>query len=211
EAQASAEDRLRVARALGTLGLHAAARRLLEGVRERTPEVTVALAEEALAAGDLAAAGAAAAKIGSDADPAIVARARRVAVRVALAAGDADVAADALPPDDPLLRAEVAEALLARPEGAARARAVLAPALAEGTAPAAAVLLAAGDAGTTGPMRVRAAAGLARAALARGDGSGAKAALARIGSLDDAVVSRAVAAAAQVLAHEGTWRQADAR
>ncbi len=112
-----------------------------------------------------------------------------------------------------------------------RARAVLAPALAEGTAPAAAVLLAAGDAaaaagdwaaaadaygraldaGTTGPMRVRAAAGLARAALARGDGSGAKAALARIGSLDDAVVSRAVAAAAQVLAHEGTWRQADAR
>jgi thioredoxin-like negative regulator of GroEL len=67
------------------------------------------------------------------------------------------------------------------------------------------------DAETTGPMRVRAAAGLARAALARGDGSGAKAALARIGPLDDAVVSRAVAAAAQVLAHEGTWRQADAR
>lgn len=231
EAQASAEDRLRVARALGMLGLHAPARRLLEGIRERTPEVTVALAEEALAAGDLAAAGAAAAKIGGDADPAIVARARRVAVRVALAAGDANVAADALPPDDPLLRAEVAEALLARPEGAARARAVLAPALAEGAAPAAAVLLAAGDAAaaagdwaaaadaygraldaeTTGPMRVRAAAGLARAALARGDGSGAKAALARIGPLDDAVVSRAVAAAAQVLAHEGTWRQADAR
>jgi tetratricopeptide (TPR) repeat protein len=230
EAQASAEDRLVIARALAALGLHASARRVLEGIHDRTPEVTAALAEEALAAGDLAAAGAAAASIGSDADPAIVARARRVAVRVALAAGDADVAAAALPPDDPLLRAEVAEALLARPEGAARARAVLAPALADGAAPPA-VLLAAGDAAaaagdwaaaadaygraldaeTTGPMRVRAAAGLARTALARGDGGGAAAALARIGSLDDAVVGRAVTAVARALAHEGAWRQADAR
>ncbi|HLK11877.1 MAG TPA: AMIN domain-containing protein [Candidatus Binatia bacterium] len=231
EAQAPADDRLLIARALGRLGLHAEAVRMLGGIHDRTPEVEVALAEEALAAGNLAAAGAAAAAVGGDADPALAARARRVTVRVALASGDPNVAADALPPDDPMLRAEVAEALLARPGGAARARAVLAPAL-EGTAPVGAeVLLAAGDAAaatgdwaaatqdygraldgeTTGPMRVRAAAGLARAALARGDAPGAAAALGRVGAVDDAVVRQAVAAAVEVLGRGAAWRQADAR
>jgi tetratricopeptide (TPR) repeat protein len=231
EAQAPAEDRLLIARALGALGLHAQARRVLEGIHDRTPEVAVALAEEALAAGDTAAAGAAAAAVGSEADPGLVARARRVAVLVALAAGDADVAADALPPDDPMLRAKVAQALLARPERAARARAVLAPVLAEGAAPSAPVLLAAGDAAAatgdwaaaaeaygraldaeaTGAMRVQAAAGLAQAALARGDRDAAAAALERLGPLDDAVVGQAVTAAAHVLGRKASWRQADAR
>src|SRR5207247_8206496 len=97
---------------------------------------------------------------------------------------------------DPELRAAVAAALLGRPDGSARARALLASVLDASEPPPVRVLLVAGaaafaegdadaarkayrralDAGPAPAERAEAAAGLARAARAADDGSGAAAA-----------------------------------
>jgi len=208
------EDRLAVATALGRIGLHAAAVRLLEQGVQSSPRqpssassdirsaFAAALAEEALAAGDLETARATAARLLTDPLPAELAkRVRRTAARAALQAGDSEAAAaEAAQTEDAEVRAEVAAALLPLPGGPSRAQALVEPALASAEAPVRALLVAgaaaaaegawdrAADAyaralarGATGPERLQATAGLAHAAGARGDSAAAAAAFAQLG------------------------------
>jgi hypothetical protein len=212
-ALASSADRVIVARALGRLGLHGAAVRVLGEPAERgsDPALELALAEEQLAAGDLDDARAALARV-----PEPSAASNRIAARVALAAGDLDAAAAAAAlVDDPAVRADVAAALLARPDGAPAASALLQPVLSGGDVPIE-VLLVAGAAaaaegawvpsadayrralaaGAAGAERLAAGAGLARAARERGDGAEARRALDGLTHADPAVarVARALVA-----------------
>jgi len=199
---ATVDDRLAIARALGRLGLHASAVRLLEVSTGRAPDpaLALALAEEALAAGDAATARTNAARLVAAKAPAgLVARAHVVGARAALALGDVEAAAtEAAAADDATLRADVGRALLARPGGAAAASALLEPALAAADVPVSVVLVAAAAASVdgawesaarlygqalaraTGAERTEAAAGVARAARARGDDATANAALAEL-------------------------------
>ena len=222
DAAAAPEDALAIARALGRLGLHPSAVRLLELARERSasrPEVEVALAEETLAAGDVAAARTVARRLLAGRLPAeLLPRARAVAARAALATGDVAAAAElASGTMDPGLEADVGRALVAGGNPAA-ACALVAPAVVDREAPAR-VLLVAGAAAAAegvwdaaseaydralgagdGTERLEAAAGLARLALARGDRTAARSALARAGDLKDALVRRAASAADRSLA-----------
>lgn len=193
EELATPEDAQVVARALATFGLDESAARLLTLVAQRTGEPPVLeafRAEETLAAGDATGARSIATRLLAGAPAADVARrARGVLARAALSAGDAAGAASvATAGVDGAVRAEVARALVAAGD-AASARALVAPALATNDAPTA-LLLAAGDAAAAagawdaasdaygrafavggGPAHAEAAAGLVRAALARGDTS----------------------------------------
>src|SRR5947208_827534 len=222
DAAAAPEDALAIARALGRLGLHPSAVRLLELARERSasrPEVEVALAEETLAAGDMAAARTVARRLLAGRLPAeLLPRARAVAARAALATGDVAAAAElASGTMDAGLEADVGRALVAGGNPAA-ACALVAPAVVDREAPAR-VLLVAGAAAAAegvwdaaseaydralgagdGTERLEAAAGLARLALARGDRTAARSAPARAGDLKDALVRRAASAADRSLA-----------
>jgi len=222
DAAAAPEDALAIARALGRLGLHPSAVLLLELARERSasrPEVEVALAEETLAAGDVAAARTVARRLLAGRLPAeLLPRARAVAARAALATGDVAAAAElASGTMDAGLEADVGRALVAGGNPAA-ACALVAPAVVDREAPAR-VLLVAGAAAAAegvwdaaseaydralgagdGTERLEAAAGLARLALARGDRTAARSALARAGDLKDALVRRAASAADRSLA-----------
>jgi hypothetical protein len=158
ETGATADDRLAIARAFGRLGLHGAAAGVLARTPTPPPDVTAALAEESLAAGDPGRARAAADRL--LADPSAMShadRARALLARAALAVGDVDgAAATVAETADPRIRGEVAAALLAREDGVARASAILEPMLAaDGVVPVR-TLLAAGSA-----ARARGAGGLA--------------------------------------------------
>src|SRR5207244_11310753 len=100
-ASAAPEDALAIARALGRLGLHPSAVRLLGLVAERgtsRPEVELARAEETLAAGDAAAARRLASRLLAGQLPAeMLPRARAVAARAALAAAGLAAAAEPAP------------------------------------------------------------------------------------------------------------------
>ena len=221
EEHASGEERLAIGRALGALGLHAAAvRTLRRGVSDTAAAALGAtLAEEALAADDLDRARAAAERVLLDPSaPELAVRARAVLARAALRAGNVDAAARiAAGGSDLALRAEVARALLPRADGAARASALLLPLPADGDVPTDA-LLAAGEAAlaagawsvaaetyrralavsTDVAGRAEAAAGLARAAHRSGEPAAAARAFATLGGLDDAhdgALFRRVAAA----------------
>ena len=222
DAAAAPEDALAIARALGRLGLHPSAVRLLELVGERgasLPELEVTLADERLEAGDVAAARTAASRLLAGRLPAeLLPRARGVAARAALAAGDVAAAAElASGTMDAGLEADVGRALVAGGNPAA-ACALIAPAAVDAQAPTR-VLLVAGAAAAAegawdaaseaysralraggGAERVEAAAGLARLALARGDRAGARSALAHARDLEDALVRRAASAADRSLA-----------
>jgi tetratricopeptide (TPR) repeat protein len=220
ETRASAEERLSIGRALGALGLHAAAVRVLRrGAREPGgAALRAALAEEALASDDLDRARAAAARVLADLPPPDVAtRARAVLARAALRAGNVDAAATiAAEGSDLELRAEVARALLPRPDGAARASALLLPLPTDEDVPTDALLAAGGAAlaesawslaaetyrralavAPDGPARAEAAAGLARAARGSGERAAAARALGTLADVDDgrdAALFRRVAA-----------------
>ena len=220
ETRASAEERLSIGRALGALGLHAAAVRVLRrGAREPGgAALRAALAEEALASDDLDRARAAAARVLADLPPPDVAtRARTVLARAALRAGNVDAAATiAAEGSDLELRAEIARALLPRPDGAARASALLLPLPTDEDVPADALLAAGGAAlaesawslaaetyrralavAPDGPARAEAAAGLARAARGSGEHAASARALATLADVEDgrdAALFRRVAA-----------------
>ncbi len=207
---AAPADRATVAHALGRLGLHRAALRVLaaraDGARE--PAVAVTLAEEAFASGDIGSARQVLARLdASGLRPALAERAHSIGARVALAAGDLErAAAEATAADDLGVRAEVATALLGAPGGAAEASALLQPApeppvsvlltaaaaaAAEGAWNTAAETYArALAAGATAPERMLAAAGLVRIAHARGEPARATAALAALGATDDDLARR---------------------
>src|SRR5439155_594195 len=129
EESAAPAGRATVAHALGRLGLHRAAFRVLgaraDGPRE--PAVAVTLAEEAFASGDLGSARKLLARLeASGLRPDLAERTHRLGARVALAAGDLErAAAEATAADDLGVRAEVATALLGAPGGAAQASALL--------------------------------------------------------------------------------------
>jgi len=226
EIGASADDRLAIARALGRLGIHGVAAAVLARTPTPRPDVTAALAEESLAAGDPGRARAAAERL--LADPSAVAyadRARTLRARAALAAGDVDGAAAAIAETaDPGIRGEVGAALLARDDGVARASTILEPALAaDGFVPVR-TLLAAGsaalargavdvargayrralDASTSASERAEAAAGLARAA---NDPAAALAALAQAarpdGSPEADIIARIAAVARRAAGGHG--------
>jgi TolA-binding protein len=224
EEDALTDDRLAIAAALGRLGLHPAAVRLLLLTRAKldTPNLDVeqALAEAAIAAGDQPVLRETLQRIVARPLPAEEAeRVRRTLARAALRTGDVDTAASvAAQIADLDVRGEVAAALLAQPDGAARARALVAPALQAVGAPTVA-LLAAGDAavaaeawdeamlaydralaGAEGAARLPAAAGLARAATAKSDRVTAKRALTVLEQGGDAVLARAAAAAGRAVA-----------
>jgi len=227
ETLATADERLSIGRALGALGLHAAAVRVLRrGAREAGG--WTALAEEALASDDVDRARAAAERVLADRPPPDLAtRARAVLARATLRAGRVDTAVTiAAEGSDLELRAEVARAILPRPDGPARATALLLPLPADGDVPTDA-LLAAGAAALAenawpvaaetyrralavapdAPARAEAAAGLARAA--RGSGQRAAAAnalatLADVGDERDAALFRRVGAT--VMARGGRRR-----
>src|SRR5438094_141974 len=210
EESAAPAGRATVAHALGRLGLHRAAFRVLgaraDGPRE--PAVAVTLAEEAFASGDLGSARKLLARLeASGLRPDLAERTHRLGARVALAAGDLErAAAEATAADDLGVRAEVATALLGAPGGAAQASALLQAA----PAPPASVLLTAAAAaaaegawntaadtyaralaaGATAPERMRAAAGLVRIAHARGEPARATAALAALRATDDDLARR---------------------
>ena len=214
---AAPNDRLVVARALGRIGLHAPAMKLLELTAAQTsdPEASITLAEEALAAGDPAAARAMPARLKkARLAPPLAARLHAAAARAALASDDLDAAtAEASATEDLDLRAEVARALLARPGGPAAARSLLEPLLAAAAEPPARALVVAGAAAleeeawaaaaaaygraleraAPGAERAEAAAGVVRAARARGDQAAATAALAQVaeaGGLDRKILAR---------------------
>jgi len=200
---AAAADRATVARALGRLGLHRAALRLLapRGEAARDPAVVLTLAEETFASGDVAGARTVLGRLDiAGLPPALAEREHRLGARVALAAGDLERAtAGAAAGDDLDVRAEVATALLGAGD-AAGASALLQPALAAAKAPPVGALLAAAAAaaaegawdraaeayaraqvaGATAPERMLAAAGFARSARARGEPARAAAALATL-------------------------------
>jgi len=200
---AATADRATVAHALGRLGLHRAALRLLapRGEAAHDPAVVLTLAEETFASGDVAGARAVLGRLNTAGLPlALAERAHRLGARVALAAGDlARATAGAAAGDDLDVRAEVATALLGAGD-AAGASALLQPALAAAKAPPVGALLAAAAAaaaegawdraaeayaraqaaGATAPERMLAAAGFARTARARGEPARADAALATL-------------------------------
>jgi hypothetical protein len=200
DALASPEDRVTVARALARLGLHDRAVRVLHTRGGSEPTLDVVLAEQALAAGDVATArSAATALLGRGLPEDLAATARQTAVGAALATGDTEAAALAAG-NDAALRVQVARALVDTPDGAERARAIITPVLEQPAPPVAAFLVAgaaaaaveawdaAADAygralaaGAAGPERLEAAAGLARAARRRGDTPTAVAALEQLG------------------------------
>jgi tetratricopeptide (TPR) repeat protein len=218
---AAPEDRITIGAALGRLGLHEPAMRILAPAvaREPDPEAAVMLAEEAVAAGDPATARSVPARLRRTAVSApLASRLHATMARAALLTGDVDAAAaEASATDDPELRAVVATALLARPGGATAARSLLEPTLAGAKEPPVHVLLVAGAAaledrawepaasaygralarGAAGAERAEAAAGLVRAARARGDATAvadALAEIAKVGAVDRKVVARVAAA-----------------
>jgi hypothetical protein len=224
EEDAPTADRLAIAGALGRLGLHPAAVRLLLLTRAKLDapdlEVEQALAEAAIAAGDQPVLRETLQRIVARPLPAEQAeRVRLTLARAALRTGDVETAATvAAQVSDLGVRGEVAAALLALPEGAPRARTLVAPALQTADAPAVA-LLAAGDAAAAaeawdeamlaydralaraeGAARLPAAAGLARAAAAKSDRITAKRALTVLETGGDAVIARAAATAGRALA-----------
>jgi len=215
------EDALTIARALGRLGLHPSAARLLGLVAERSksPDLEVTLAEERLAAGDVDGARTSMNRLLATQLPAaLVPRARAVAARAAVAAGDLKTASElASGTMDARLWGDVGHALLADGNAAAACD-LVAPAVVYAEAPAGALLVA-GDAAAakggwdaageaygrafragSGAERLQAAAGLARAAVMRGDRVAARTALASTSGVDDAFVRRAAGAAGRSLA-----------
>jgi tetratricopeptide (TPR) repeat protein len=227
---AAARDRLAVADVLGHFGLHDAAARLLgQGPDADDPLVAVARAEALLAAGEAAAARAAAERLlAKNPLPDVAVRAQRVVVRGAIATGDVDGAAAQLGKGaSPELYPEVARAFADRPDAATHVPALLGPVLAPEARVSPAVLVAAGDAALAanlpeqaavaygraleqaveGPARVRAAAGVAQAAVARGDRDAARNALA-VAAEADPLARRVVAALDRSRALE--VREADA-
>src|SRR5213078_4641900 len=162
---AAPADRATVAHALGRLGLHRAAVRVLapgaDGVRE--PAVAVTLAEETFASGDIGSARKLLVRLDpSRLRPDLAERAHALGARVALAGGDLERAA--------------AEATAADGEGAwAAAADAYTRALAAGATP---------------PERMLAAAGLVRIARARGEPARAAAALAALRATDDELARR---------------------
>jgi tetratricopeptide (TPR) repeat protein len=219
----SVDDRLGVARALGRLGLHAEAAELLAltTTQTRSAEAALALGEEALAAGDLAAARGAAARLAeSPLDAPLAARHAALAARLALAAGDVAAAADAAGRTDDLgARAAVASALLDEPDGAVRAAGLLAAVDGVADAPPAALVAAARAALATGDAaravalarravggagddatRTLAAATLLRAATAAGDRQAATDAADAAAQSADPVVRRSAEAVRRSLA-----------
>ena len=230
DALAPADDRLTIAGALGRFGLHDAAAQLLgQGPDAARPALAVARAEALLAAGEAAAARSAALPLlARNPSPDVAARAQRVAVEAAIAAGDLDGAAEQVAKGgDPALRAEVARALADKPGVAEQVRALIDPLLAPEAHAAPPTLLAVGDAalaaglaeqaataygraldqGAEGNVRTRAAAGLAQVASARGDRDGARTALAIVAEADP-LAKRAVAALDRT--HVLDAREADA-
>ncbi len=218
---AATEDALTIARALGRLGLHPSAARLLGLVAERStsPDLEVTLAEERLAAGDVDGARTSMSRLLATQLPAeLVPRARAVAARAAVAAGDLKTASElASGTMDARLWGDVGHALLAGGNAAAACD-LVAPAVVYAEAPAGALLVA-GDAAAakggwdaageaygrafragSGAERLQAAAGLARAAVMRGDRVAARTALASTSGVDDAFVRRAAGAAGRSLA-----------
>ncbi len=207
---AAPADRATVAHALGRLGLHRAALRVLaagaDGARE--PAVAVTLAEETFASGDIASARKLLVRLDpSGLRPDLAERAHAIGARVALAAGDLERAAEeATAADDLGVRTQVAMALLAAPGGGAEASALLQPApappastllVAAAAAAAEGAWAAAADAyaralaaGATPPERMLAAAGLVRIARARGEPARAAAALAALRATDDELARR---------------------
>lgn len=231
DALAPAADRLTIADALGRFGLHDAAAQLLaQGPDAARPALAIARAEALLAAGEPAAARSAAlALLARNPQPDVAARAQRVAVEAALAAGDLDGAvAQVGKGGDPALRAAVARALADKPGTAEQVRGLLDPLLAPEAHAAPPTLLAAGDAalaaglaeqaataygraldqGAEGNVRTRAAAGLAQAASARGDREAARTALAIVAEADP-LAKRALAALDRTRVLDA--READAR
>jgi tetratricopeptide (TPR) repeat protein len=221
DSRAAPEDRIAIARALGGLGLHAPAAALL--ARDQThamqPGIALALAEAALAVGEIEDARAAARRVAAAEVPKeLSSRLHVVAARAALAAGDLDEAAsEAAEVDDVTLRSEVAAALL--PREAAQASALLQPVLGPDTTPPVRALLTAGAAasaerawevaaasyaralagGAVGDEAVEAAAGLLRARLERTEA--APEAWATLGSAERDPVVRRVARAFAAEAH----------
>jgi len=207
---AAPADRATVAHALGRLGLHRAALRVLaagaDGARE--PAVAVTLAEETFASGDIASARKLLVRLDpSRLRPDLAERAHALGARVALAGGDLErAAAEATAADDLGVRTLVATALLATPGGPAEASALLQPApappastllVAAAAAAAEGAWAAAADAytralaaGATPPERMLAAAGLVRIARARGEPARAAAALAALRATDDELARR---------------------
>ncbi|HUE29489.1 MAG TPA: hypothetical protein VMR79_01370, partial [Verrucomicrobiae bacterium] len=224
EVQESAAPAVRatVAHALGRLGLHRAALRVLasgaDGTRE--PAVAVTLAEEMFASGDVGSARTLLIRLDASGLRADLAeRASALGARVALAGGDLERAAtEATAAHDLGVRTQVATALLAAPGGAAQASALLQPAqapppstllvtaaaaAAEGAWDAAAAAYArALAAGATPPERMLAAAGLMHIARAHGEPARAAAALAALRATDDDLARRvALALEAQGAGH----------
>jgi hypothetical protein len=190
EGGAGATARLAIGRALGGIGLHPVAARMLAGApTSADPAVVAALAEESFAAGDGEAARRAVDGLRPETlAPTVAGRVHRVRARLALAAGDLEAAgAEAAQVDDLALREDVAAALVASGTGAA-ASALLQPLLAAREEPPVDALLLAGAAaaaesawgpaadafrralarGAEGPEAAIARAGLARATRARG-------------------------------------------
>jgi tetratricopeptide (TPR) repeat protein len=231
QALASVEDRATVARALAEIGLHEAAVKLLSGTGpERTAEMTVALAEEAVVARDAETATRVAAALDPAALPTALAdRVCAVRARAALIKdGPRAAAAEAAQVRDLELRATVAAAFLDVPGGAAEASALLLP-LVEGQTPAPVrVLLIAGAAalaegaweaaavsyenailrGALGAERIEALAGLLRAADADGDPTLVNAALSHVGPTEDTIVRRVAATLKRRLRRAGSSRGA---
>jgi len=219
---AAPEDAITIARALGRLGLHASAARLLEVVADRGPSgpaLDATLAEERLAAGDVDGARIASTRLLAKPVPAeLVPRAHAIAARVALAANDLAAASRlASGTMDARLWADVGHALLAGGNPAAACD-LVAPAIVDAEAPAGALLVAGDAAAAKGGWdaagqaygralhsgsaaeRLQAATGLARAAVMRGDRDAARNALATAGNVDDPFLRRAAGAAGKSLA-----------
>lgn len=188
---ATPEDRRALADAFRRLGLAGPALSLLVAdATSRVPADRLVYAETALDAGADDDARAAVSRMEPRTlDPALAARLGHVRARLALRAGDVDAAATALDAyPDPALAADVATALLAVadeqashgqwPAAAATYRRIL------GTA-------------VGGAPRTAAAAGLARAALAQGDGGAAAVALDETASSGAELAKRAAAALAR--------------
>jgi len=230
-ALAPADDRLAIAGALGHFGLHDAAARLLgQGPDAAKPALAVARAEALLAAGEPAAARSAALPLlARSPQPDVAARAQRVAVEAAVAAGDLDGAVEQVGKGgDPALRALVARALADKAGSGEQVRALIDPLLVPEAHSAPPTLLAVGDAalaaglaeqaavaygraidqGAEGNVRTRAAAGLAQVASARGDRETARSALAIVAEADP-LAKRALAALDRTRVLDA--READAR